>query len=84
MALLISVLYAMTEEFHHFYVPGRGALVRDVLIDSAGAVVNVKTVGRFMCFLICKNIFVVEQGNRPSVPALKSALAAEQSAQNRE
>lgn len=40
LALLISVLYSMTDEFHQLYVPGRGAQVRDVLIDSAGAVVG--------------------------------------------
>lgn len=37
--LAIAVLYAMTDEYHQLYVPGREGAIRDVLIDSAGAVV---------------------------------------------
>ncbi|MBT2661658.1 VanZ family protein [Bacillus sp. ISL-45] len=48
LALLISVLYSMTDEFHQLYVAGRGAHVRDVLIDSAGVVVGL---GGY--FIIC-------------------------------
>lgn len=36
-SLLICVVFAMTDEIHQMYVPGRGAQVQDVLIDSAGA-----------------------------------------------
>jgi len=41
LALGICVLYAITDEVHQLYVPGRGGQVRDVLIDSAGACVGV-------------------------------------------
>ena len=41
MALLICVLYAVSDEVHQIFVPGRGAEVKDVLIDSAGASVGV-------------------------------------------
>lgn len=36
-ALSICVLYASSDEIHQIFVPGRGAMVRDVFIDSAGA-----------------------------------------------
>ncbi len=34
---LIAIAYAATDEFHQLFVPGRGARVVDVMIDSAGA-----------------------------------------------
>lgn len=36
-ALLFSITYAFTDELHQLFVPGRGAQLKDVLIDSAGA-----------------------------------------------
>ncbi|MGV2939692.1 VanZ family protein [Mesobacillus sp. LC4] len=41
LAFLITVLYAMSDEFHQIYVPGRGAQFSDVLLDSAGALVGI-------------------------------------------
>lgn len=38
-ALLLTVLYACTDEFHQLFVPGRAGRVTDVLIDSTGALV---------------------------------------------
>lgn len=40
-ALLICILYAISDEVHQIFVPGRGAQVKDVLIDSAGATVGI-------------------------------------------
>lgn len=40
-ALLICVLYAISDEVHQLFVPGRGGQVTDVLIDSAGAMVGI-------------------------------------------
>lgn len=40
-ALLICVIYAISDEVHQLFVPGRGGQVKDVLIDSAGAVVGI-------------------------------------------
>ncbi|HEY9717595.1 MAG TPA: VanZ family protein [Trichormus sp.] len=34
---LIAAVYAMTDEYHQIFVPGRSATVSDVLIDSFGA-----------------------------------------------
>ena len=36
LALFICVLYAISDELHQLFVPGRGAQVSDVLLDSAG------------------------------------------------
>ena len=36
-ALLLAAAYAATDEFHQRFVPGRSGEVRDVLIDTAGA-----------------------------------------------
>lgn len=33
----LSLIYAVSDELHQLFVPGRAAQVRDVLIDSAGA-----------------------------------------------
>jgi VanZ family protein len=36
-AVLLATLYAVSDEVHQIYVPGRSAGARDVLIDAAGA-----------------------------------------------
>ncbi|MEH6908360.1 VanZ family protein [Neobacillus drentensis] len=41
LAIGICVLYAASDEFHQIFVPGRGPQVKDVFIDSAGAVVGI-------------------------------------------
>ncbi|MFJ5768966.1 VanZ family protein [Psychrobacillus sp. NPDC093180] len=41
LALFICILYAISDELHQLVVPGRGAQMRDVLIDSAGAFVGI-------------------------------------------
>ncbi|MEL6694885.1 MAG: VanZ family protein [Bacteroidota bacterium] len=35
-AAFLSIAYAMTDEFHQTFVPGRGASIRDVGVDSLG------------------------------------------------
>lgn len=35
--LMISLLYAISDELHQLFIPGRSAEVRDVLIDICGA-----------------------------------------------
>ena len=37
--LLITVLYAASDEWHQTFVPGRMGRISDVLIDSAGAII---------------------------------------------
>ena len=36
-AFIISILYAISDEFHQYFVPERAAELKDVLVDSAGA-----------------------------------------------
>ncbi len=36
LAFLITVLYAISDEYHQTFVPGRNGTVMDVLIDSLG------------------------------------------------
>ena len=38
--LLVAVLYAASDEFHQLFVPSREASVRDVLIDTSGALLT--------------------------------------------
>jgi VanZ family protein len=38
-ALLLASGYALSDEFHQAFVPGRAASMRDVWLDSAGALV---------------------------------------------
>lgn len=35
-AIIISVLYALSDEFHQSFVPGRDAGIKDILTDTAG------------------------------------------------
>lgn len=37
----ISILYAVTDEIHQSFVPGRACMVTDVMIDSAGALAGI-------------------------------------------
>jgi VanZ family protein len=37
LSLAVAVLYAISDEFHQSFVPGRYPDVRDVLVDAAGA-----------------------------------------------
>ena len=38
---VVTVLYAVTDEIHQYFVPGRGCRVRDVMIDAAGAAAGI-------------------------------------------
>ena len=39
--LLICILYAMSDELHQIFVPGRSAQARDVIIDGAGTCLGI-------------------------------------------
>ncbi|EKE04954.1 MAG: phosphotransbutyrylase [uncultured bacterium] len=39
LAVIIAVLYGITDEVHQSFTPGRGPAVRDVLIDTSGALI---------------------------------------------
>lgn len=38
LAIIITILYAITDEFHQYFVPGRIASIFDILFDSFGAI----------------------------------------------
>lgn len=40
-AILFCAFYAITDEFHQYFIPGRSAELRDVLIDSIGALTGI-------------------------------------------
>ncbi|HLR03348.1 MAG TPA: VanZ family protein [Virgibacillus sp.] len=54
-AVFISAIYAMTDEFHQLFVPGRGAEIRDVMIDSLGAMTGVAIY--FVLYICFKSLF---------------------------
>lgn len=41
-ALIICILYAISDEIHQLYVPGRAGQIKDVVIDSLGAMVGIR------------------------------------------
>jgi len=47
-SILICIIYSITDEFHQLFVPGRSGEVRDVLIDSSGALVGIGLYKFFM------------------------------------
>ncbi|KYG30585.1 VanZ family protein [Alkalihalobacillus trypoxylicola] len=40
-AFLMATIYAITDEFHQYFIPGRVAAVTDVMIDSLGALCGI-------------------------------------------
>ena len=44
-ALLICVLFAFSDEGHQYFIEGRGPQLRDVLIDSCGALLGIVLYG---------------------------------------
>ncbi|MER2120653.1 MAG: VanZ family protein [Solibacillus sp.] len=41
--LIICIIYAVTDEFHQLFVLGRGAQLKDVIIDLVGATTGIAT-----------------------------------------
>ena len=41
LALLICILYAVSDEVHQIFIPGRSGEIRDVIIDSTGSSVGI-------------------------------------------
>ncbi|MEK6846586.1 MAG: VanZ family protein [Nanoarchaeota archaeon] len=37
-SLLFAVFYSITDELHQYFVPGRDSSLRDILLDSLGAI----------------------------------------------
>lgn len=43
-AFVFGAFYAVTDEFHQLFVPGRAGLIRDVVLDSSGVLAGVLAV----------------------------------------
>ncbi|HZK28477.1 MAG TPA: VanZ family protein [Thermoclostridium sp.] len=52
-SFLVCLLYAMSDEIHQMYVPGRGAQVKDVLIDTLGAISGL--------LIYCSTIYIINK-----------------------
>lgn len=52
LSLLLTALYACTDEFHQLFITGRSGELRDILVDSTGALI-----GLVLIFLISKLIY---------------------------
>lgn len=45
LALLLSILYAISDEYHQSFVPGRSASVGDVILDAVAALIGIMVWG---------------------------------------
>ena len=54
LSFLFSVIYALSDEFHQTFVPGRDGNIVDVLIDSSGSLVGVLISSMIYFFVIKK------------------------------
>ena len=52
-SLIVGVIYAATDEIHQAFVPGRGPLVTDVILDSIGVLTGIFIV-MLVYKIICK------------------------------
>ena len=50
-AIAVAALYAMTDEFHQSFVPGRGPQITDVLLDTSGAALGASIMGLLLLLL---------------------------------
>lgn len=50
----ISTVYAVTDEIHQIFVPGRACMVTDMMIDSAGALAGILLSGAFCAIIISR------------------------------
>lgn len=41
LTIFVGILYATLDEIHQLFVPGRGASIKDVLIDSSGVIFGI-------------------------------------------
>ncbi len=62
LSFIISALYAVSDEYHQTYILGRSGEIRDVLIDSLGAVIGI-----LLALIIYKILKVVKNKSVPRV-----------------
>ena len=54
LSLGICALYAVSDEIHQYFVPGRACMLRDMLIDTCGASCGIAAVS-FLIHVVCKS-----------------------------
>lgn len=47
-AIVLTLVYGLTDEFHQVFTPGREPRIRDVIIDTAGGALGVLAVWHFL------------------------------------
>ncbi len=65
MAVLLSTLYAATDEFHQLFVEGRSGQVTDVLIDASGALAAMLVISASRALLLRRRQRVTQNGSAP-------------------
>ena len=55
-----TVFYAITDEIHQIFVPGRAFQISDILVDSTGALIGV--IASFVIFKII--LYITKRGNK--------------------
>ena len=53
-SLGICALYAISDEIHQYFVPGRACMLRDMLIDTCGAACGIAAVS-FLIYIVRKH-----------------------------
>ena len=51
---IIGLLYAISDEIHQAFIPGRGPLVSDVVIDFSGVIMGIFIAYIIICFCLSK------------------------------
>lgn len=47
-SVFLCFLYASSDEFHQFFVPGRACMLRDIVLDTSGAILGALLIS--LCF----------------------------------
>lgn len=55
LSFILSMIYAISDELHQYFVPGRFFSITDIFIDSVGAIIGVIMWDRFLRFRFYKN-----------------------------
>lgn len=66
LAVLIAACYAASDEFHQRFVPGRSGELRDVMIDTAGAVLGILFLS-LVRYLVLKRVRTKEEAGAKQI-----------------